>query len=141
MRTFFGKELDISDELIVVNGRLGQSNEMKEFKTVLRDTTNEIKVGGLRVFHCLLYGIASIRHFKTYLLFREMRSEMGIDVCVGCVCWVWECVWVGVFGACEWVCGLGVGVCVWVCVCVWVGVCVCAFYFCTVSFRCYMQCS
>ena len=53
MRTFFGKELDISDELIVVNGRLGQSNEMKDFKTILRDTTNEIKVGGLRVFYCV----------------------------------------------------------------------------------------
>ena len=53
MRTFFGNELDISDELIVVNGRLGQSNEMKDFKTILRDTTNEIKVGGLRVFYCV----------------------------------------------------------------------------------------
>ena len=144
MRTFFGNELDISDELIAVNGRLGQSNEMIEFKTVLRDTTNEIKVGDLRVFSlCLLYDIASIRHFKTYRLFREMRSEMDVCVCVGvggCAGGGVGCV--GGFGYVGWgvwggvsVC-VGVGGCVGVCVCGGgVCVCVCAFHFSTVSFR------
>ena len=130
MRTFFGKELDISDELIVVNGRLGQSNEMKDFKTILRDTTNEIKVGGLRVLHFVfcMHSIASIRLFKTYLLFREMRSEMGRGVCVCgcvlvcvCVCvlgWGWLCVcWGGRGYVCRY------GVCVGCGMGVWVGVC------------------
>ena len=50
VKTFYGKELDISDDLLVVNGRLGQSNEMQDFKTILRDTTNDIKVG-----YCILF--------------------------------------------------------------------------------------
>ena len=60
MKTFFGKELDISDEVIVVNGRLGQSNEMKVFKTILREITSDMKVGCL----CLCYKYVSFAWYS-----------------------------------------------------------------------------
>ena len=78
VKTFYGKELDISDDLLVVNGRLGQSNEMQDFKTILRDITNDIKVG-----YCILFWICAIckaklltHLIKPYKLLHEMRYSI-----------------------------------------------------------------
>ena len=44
VRIFFGNDLDIAEDLIVVNARLPQSTEMMEMRRILRHACDRIKV-------------------------------------------------------------------------------------------------